>query len=497
MSTVPLVANNRIWLTYRHFPYKPWNAVGELIDNSSQAYFDNRVELDAVMSARGEVFTVRIHFERDVILSVSDNAMGMDLQDLQRAVQLAAPPTNRTGRSEFGMGMKTSCCWLGDRWKIVTKKLGATTEYTVDIDVEAIAASSAHELPVQEKEVADKDQHYTRIEVTELHRRLHGRTLGATKRLLTEMFQTDILGGDMRLEWDGEELRPAVPEPLVTDDDDGAAERVWRKDVVLDVAGMPVHGWISILSKGGRAKAGFDLFRRGRIIIGRPFGYRPQTIFGEMSNDLINQRLYGQLNLNDFPVNHLKDDFLWDGVEDEFQEKLLDVARDYIDFAKSYRSSRDQRVAQTVVMATNDEIAEELTEEEMLERLTIAEVGAVADEVEPAVRDAKAEVLRAQRLEPRVIEVGAYVFRIFHPQGMAPTEPYFFRQSPATGEIDIFLNDNHPFIAQMTDESDYLMYARMAVVDAIVEHFLTHHGHGFGPTFPARLKDNLLRGFNV
>ena len=52
--------------------------------------------------------------------------MGMDLEDLQRAVQLAAPPPDTSGRGEFGMGMKTSCCWLGDHWKIITKKLGVT-----------------------------------------------------------------------------------------------------------------------------------------------------------------------------------------------------------------------------------------------------------------------------------------------------------------------------------------------------------------------------------
>src|SRR5262249_39991699 len=118
-------------------------------------------------------------------------------------------------------------------------------------------------------------------------------------------------------------------------------------------------------------------------------------------------------------------------------------------------------------------------------------------EVEPAVREAKAEILRSQRLDPRIIEVGQFVFRIYHPQDMAPTEPYFFRQSADRGEIEIFINDNHPFMLQMTDETDYLMYARMAVVDAIVEHFLTHHRGEFTATFPARLKDNLLRGFNL
>jgi hypothetical protein len=496
MPTVPLLTNNRIWLTYKHFPYKPWNAVAELVDNSSQSYFENRKALDQIMLERGEQFTVRIHFVRDSLLSVADNAMGMDLEDLARAVQLATPPPITSGRSEFGMGMKTSGCWMGDRWKIVTKKLGHDKEYTVHIDVQEIAESTSHDLPVTEKKVSDLDQHYTRIEITDLHRRLHGRTLGRTRSLLVEMFQNDVLNGDMVLEWDGQRLEPAPVEPLVTGQDD--ERRVWKKNVAFEVEDKLVAGWICILKKGARAQAGFDLFRRGRVIIGRPMGYRPHTIFGEMRNDLINQRLYGQLALDDFPVNHLKDDFLWDGLEDEFQEKLREVAEDYVDFARSYRTrASGQHVSPTTVLAANDELAQELTEQQMLERLTIAEVGTVADDLDDAVRDAKAESLRAQKIEPRIVEVGAYKFRIFHPENMAQSELYYFRQSADSGEIDIFLNDNHPYVLEVTDESDYLMFARMCVVDAIVEHFLVHHKGEITPSFPAKLKDNLLRGFNL
>jgi hypothetical protein len=83
--TVPLQANNRIWLTYRHFPYKAWNAVAELVDNSTQSYLDNQTELDAVLEAAGQPFAIRIDSSR-TLFSVVDNAMGMDLDYLARAV---------------------------------------------------------------------------------------------------------------------------------------------------------------------------------------------------------------------------------------------------------------------------------------------------------------------------------------------------------------------------------------------------------------------------
>ena len=496
MLTVPLRTNNRIWLTYQHFPYKPWHAIAELVDNSTQSYFGARAELDETYEREGSWLSVRIDFDRDKRLSVTDNALGMDLEDLARAIQLGTPPADTSGRSEFGMGMKTSCCWLGDHWDIITKKLGSDTEYTLSIDVPLLAETDTHDIPVTEKHVGDPGQHYTRIEVSRLHRRLHGRTLGRSKTYLVEMFRNDIINNVMDLRWDGEKLEPEPVEALITEE--GNVHRTWQRDVSFDVDGLPVTGWICILRKGSRARAGFDLFRRGRVIHGRPLGYRPYTIFGEARNDLINQRLYGQFNLDDFPVNHLKDDFLWDGLEDEFQEKLREAAEDYIDFARSYRTRQSgQHVSTPVVHATNDEIAQELTEAQMLERLTIAQVGAVAPDPDDAVLEAKAEMLREQKLEPRIVEVGPYIFRIYHPEGMAPTEPYFFRQSPQSGEVDIFLNDNHPYVLEVTDESDYLMFARMCVVDAIVEHFMLHQSETVTPTFPAKLKDQILRGFNL
>jgi hypothetical protein len=502
LSTVPLQPNNRIWQTYRHFPYKVWNAVAELVDNSVQSYTDNQAVVDKQLKEDKAHFSVRVDHSTDgELFSIWDNAMGMDMDDLRRAVQLAAPPPNTSGRSEFGMGMKTSCCWLGSRWTIVTKKLGNETEYSVTIDVDEIATSDSHELPVVEKK-AGKQEHYTRIEVTKMYPRLRTRAQSKTKTNLVQLFRADIESGTMQLYWNGEELKPAPIVPLVASDE-GKPVRTWKQDVDFEVDGLKVKGWICILGEGhrGREHAGFDLFRRGRVIVGRPLGYRPEKIFGEARNDLLNQRLYGQLHLDNFPVNHLKDDFLWNGHEDVFQQKLNDAAVDYIDFAKRYRPTKQQgaAVGHAVVVSANEEIAEELTEDEMAEQLEVVQIMEVPDEPDPAVVEAKAARLRAQKIEPRIVEVAGRTFRIYHPEKMPDSEFYFFRQSAEKDVIDIFINDNHPFVAaKANDESSYLMFVRMAIIDAIVEHSLLHReASGFTPTFPARLKDALLRGIKV
>lgn len=498
MATVPVQANNRIWLTYQHFPYKAWNAVAELVDNSVQSYLDNKTKVSQQLKIDRALFSIRIDYSNNEMFSIWDNAMGMDLDDLHRAVQLAAPPPNTSGRSEFGMGMKTSCCWLGGRWTVITKKLGSDTEYSVTIDVKEIASNDSHELPVQEKK-AGKDEHYTRIEITNMYPRLRTRAQGKTKSNLVELFRTDIEAKLMDLYWNGDQLQPPKIVPLVTED--GGKETTWKKDIRFEVDGLPVTGWVCILGEGqrGRERAGFDLCRRGRVIIGRPLGYRPQNIFGEARNDLLNQRVYGQLNLNDFPVNHLKDDFLWDGREDDFQQKLREKVLDYVDFARRYRPSKAGKAgcpSSAIVASTNDEVADELSDEEMTEQLEVVEIMEVQKELDPAFVKAKANYLRAQKIEPRIVEIGSRRFRIYHPEQMSDGDPYFFRQSAADDAIDIFINDNHPFVAaKATDESSYVMFVRMCIMDAIVEHSLLHKGRDFTATFPARLKDQLLRGF--
>src|SRR5262249_24987801 len=154
---------------------------------SVQSYLDNKRAVNKQLKADREHFSVRIDHAKEELFSIWDNAMGMDLDDLHRAVQLAHPPPNTKGRSEFGMGMKTSCCWLGGRWTIVTKKLGNHTEYSVTIDVEEIAASDSHELPVTTKR-AGENEHYTRIEITKMYPRLRTRAQGKTKSSLVDLF---------------------------------------------------------------------------------------------------------------------------------------------------------------------------------------------------------------------------------------------------------------------------------------------------------------------
>jgi hypothetical protein len=62
-------------------------------------------------------------------LRISDNSIGMSYSDLQGALRVGRIPDNPTGRSKYGLGMKTAACWFGNVWTVRTKKLGETVEH--------------------------------------------------------------------------------------------------------------------------------------------------------------------------------------------------------------------------------------------------------------------------------------------------------------------------------------------------------------------------------
>jgi hypothetical protein len=307
---------------YRRLAYKWWYALAEFVDNATQSYADNKADLDEALRAAHDVFTVTITTDEDFI-RVSDNAMGMNRADLQRALVVGVPPANASGRCRYGLGMKTAGCWIGNTWKIITTRLGDPTEYTVHIRVDEIAKGNLKP-QVDPREVGEHE-HYTIIEIRNHNRPLRGRTIGKNKDYLKSIYRFDITQKQLRLKYNDDILdwdRHGDDEFLV-----GRDGKPYKTDFIFEIDTEPakvVEGWVGVLKKGSRSKAGFSILHRKRVIKGWPSSWRPERIFGHGGrNDLINQRLVGELNLEDFEVSHTKDEIDWFGMEEEKVEEGL------------------------------------------------------------------------------------------------------------------------------------------------------------------------------
>ena len=333
-----------VYATYKNIRYDPWTAIAEFVDNSTQSYYDNIKALEGTKYWNG--LTVDIEYKHDKVngdrLIITDNAYGMDFQDFQRAIILDSPPKKRS-RSEFGMGLKTAACWFGKCWTVESVALGSGIKYKTTIDVEALSRYRNEEVMVEEIPCSKKE-HGTKITIWNLNRKLSGTQIGKTKDQLRGIYRTDIRSGRIQILYNGVALVYETPKILTETLPDGS-EKVWRKDIdiTFDFNGEAkrVYGFIAILDEGSTSGAGFTLIRYGRVIVGGyENGYRPEEIF-EKSNSFVYQRLFGELNLDDWKVTQTKDAFdLYGGLEDLLIEKLLDECQEYRKKAKEYRKRR-------------------------------------------------------------------------------------------------------------------------------------------------------------
>lgn len=317
----------------RHLNYKPWFALAEFVDNAIQSYKANEKQL---RHTDGLAAKLKIDIELDLTgepkLSIRDNAAGISITDYPRAFRAAAIPTNRKGLSEFGMGMKSAACWFAPRWSVRTSAIGEDVERTIKFDIERIVGRNLDALGVDAKP-SKKETHFTEVVLLGLHQVPQTKTLSKIKEHLADIYRGFIRDGYLDLRFNGEPLvyhDPAILKAAFFRKPNGP-EIEWRKPIEFDFGeGLKVHGFAALRATGSVSRAGFALFRRGRLIQGSgDEGYRPELIFGK-SNSYRYQRVFGELHLDGFDVSHTKDGFQWD----ENEQPFLDLLKEHLEDAE-------------------------------------------------------------------------------------------------------------------------------------------------------------------
>jgi hypothetical protein len=476
---------------FRRMDYEPWYAIAEFVDNSTQSYFDHKAELDRALEADGESLHIAITYDRpNRYLRIADNAMGMSYEELQHALHVAHPPANPNGRSRYGMGLKTGASWVGNRWKITTKKLGESKEYQVTVNVPEIAAGK----PGLEESDVDRptDKHYTIVEIFDHNRDWHGRTLGKIADYLSSMYREDFRRGILTLEWRGQRLTWADPDDKLLTTRNG---ETYKKDFRFEVDGKQIHGWVGILSRGSRSEAGFSILHAGRVIRGWPDSWRPSSLYGQHggSNDLINQRLVGEIHLDEFEVTQTKDNILWFGnQEEEVEEALEQQAGDYAQFAQTYRKSTDDQrgPSEQETNVAIDELKRELESPEMVDSIEVEDVPppelveeafrSVTDNVRPRTETFRADL-------PHVTVKG-YVA-----SDLSPNDPYVVVDAARDDEVLVIINIAHPHWKQIKGSEGILNYFRHCLYDGLAEWKARRKAANLSPDTIKLLKDRYLR----
>jgi hypothetical protein len=464
-ETINIRPDVGVYATYRRLSYRPWYAIAEFVDNSTQNYFDHKQALVEAYKSEGKHGRLRVEINYDNesnTLTIFDDANGMNFEELTRAVVLDKPPPDRSGRCEYGMGLKTAACWFGKEWVIQTCRLGSGVEYLVKLNVSDLAEKHIDTIHVQYKTV-EPSNHFTRITIHGLYKPIWGRTSGRIKDQLGSMYREDLRSDEVEIIWNGEPISFEEP-TFLTEELDGGVRNLWRKNIKFNVPWEPegrtldVHGWVAVRMPGRQRDAGFALFRRGRVIVGGPDeGYKPVEVFGQ-GNTFRSQRLMGELYLDDWPVTQAKDAFDWSGgLEDSFIEELKRCCQDYMDKAEGYRERSKPLSKADLELAS--EKAKEIFLDERFGK-------ALSEEIEFPEPPRTIEEEQADTAKLRTVSVGpvqyeldvgtnVWLFRL-HWQDQLSDAHWMQVSYPQDNVIDVFLNMAHPFIAPYLDKKDLL-----------------------------------------
>ena len=492
-----LIVGPDVITSYRRLAYSPWHALAEFVDNSTQSYFDNQSILDQRMqNEEDKVLTVAIVYDNnnEGLLRVRDNAMGMSRAELERALHVARPPENTGGRSKYGMGMKTAACWVGNKWTITTKKLDESIEHSVTIDVNKVARGQDDGVTYTSRPKS-ADLHYTRVEIVDLNRKFYGRTLGKIGEFLRSMYRFDLQKGQLHLFWRDQKLSWDNLDSRILVAHDGAK---YKKEFNFEIDGKVVKGWVGLLAKGSRAEAGFSILQADRVVRGWPDAWRPSSLYGQLqgSNDLVNQRLVGEIHLDGFEVSHTKDNILWrNNQEEEIEEKLKECCNDYREAAKNRRKGDDQRgPTEMEVKAAIDDLEKELSSPDMVDQINITTIPA-----EETIKVSKGKIIesvvdiRSPTLQGTIKSNPPIAWKIFL-EGMSSNDHYVYSDATKTNEITVIVNTNHPYwstqLAGLESIRDYL---RQCMYDAVAEWQAQKKASTIDPDTIKVLKDGLLR----
>lgn len=317
--------------------YKPWYAIAEFVDNSTQSFYTHEKELEKV-----GIYSVNIEIDYNFdtnTLTITDDAFGMNLEEFSRAVQMDVEPENKSGRNEFGMGLKTAASWFGNKWTVISSRYGTNNTFSTYINIPELRRDEKNTVKIIRTE-SKENEHGTKIIIQDITKKIDAaRTKGKIIDILESMYRRDINSKKVNITFNG---TPLIFEEYACLN---FRDKKWRKEIdfsfEFENKQYHVKGFVGILADGGFGKAGFALFRRGRVVIGgTDMNYKPDRIYIQPQSPIAH-KLFGELDLEDFPVNQAKDGFVWDnGLEVEFVENLKQDIQEYINIAKLSNKDR-------------------------------------------------------------------------------------------------------------------------------------------------------------
>lgn len=285
--------------------YRIPDAVAELVDNSIDAAIPGKkLHVEVTLSQRGG--------QKHIV--VMDDGTGMSADEARSAMVLARSTKGGGKIGEFGLGMKTACSNLGEHFEIVTAAKEAKKALKIIYDEATFVKNGKWQIDLED---VDKPfRHGTEIRVSKLKVNLYAGSKDIVLNKFGKIFKHFVASGHAEILVNEEPVVPIYRETL----------NEYDSSIDFEVNGKRVSGFAALLATGAPTTGyGITLIRHNRVIS------ENEKLGFSASAGLT--RLFGELHLDNWPVNNNKTDFRrdtpdWDHMVKVLNEHLVELKRE-------------------------------------------------------------------------------------------------------------------------------------------------------------------------
>ena len=363
MPTLDITPKPRVLRMLGQIDFAPWQCLAELIDNSIDAFLDDRRVGRNVVRPKIRITlpTVAELATSNASVLIADNGPGMTEETLRNAVRAGYSGNDPIAKMGlFGMGFNIATARLGKRTEVWTTTSDSESWIGVIIDFAELEKSGTYEAPLTIKPKTGSEleaaTHGTRVVVSRLEPErvrvlAHGTSKAKTRKRLGKVYGSIMKTLDLTVDYDGERIKPwahctwdatrsvkttgfgTVPARIEIDHalpearfcvtcwvwlvDDEKVCSACGTDLAIILRSRRIRGWIGLQRYfDNKGHFGFDLIRNGRVIENLDKSF---FTFKDKGGDEILEypidathwggRFVGELEIDFVRVSHQKDSF--------------------------------------------------------------------------------------------------------------------------------------------------------------------------------------------